>query len=215
MKTRRIASSLVLAAALALGATGCSLIAPQGTTTPYAPSDGVDVNIENIAVRNMLLVADESGENFNVVFTAVNNTAEDAIVRITFVKGSSEASADFNLAPGSTSFGNPDGDVAPQLVSLSGLEAGATVEAYFEVAGGGEAKYMVPVLDGTLAEYQQYVLSKSQMRKLEKEADKDGEQASGKATASAGGTASAEGTAPAEATESAEGTAAAEAPAAQ
>lgn len=179
MKTRRIASSLVLAAALALGATGCSLIAPQGTTTPYAPSDGVDVNIENIAVRNLLLVADATGENFNVVFTGVNNTAEDAIVRITFVKGSSEASADFDLAPGSTSFGNPDGDVAPQLVSLADLEAGATVEAYFEVAGGGEAKYMVPVLDGTLAEYQQYVLSKSQLRKLEKQAEEDSEPAEG------------------------------------
>ena len=177
MKTRRIASSLVLAAALALGATGCSLIAPQGTTTPYAPSDGVDVNIENIAVRNLLLIADATGENFNVVFTGVNNTSEDAIVRITFVKGSSEASADFNLAPGSTSFGNPEGDTAPQLVSISDLQAGETVEAYFEVAGGGEAKYMVPVLDGTLAEYQQYVLSKSQLRKLEQQAEKDGEQA--------------------------------------
>ena len=171
MKTRRIASSLVLAAALALGASGCSLIAPQGTLEPYAPSDGVDVTIENIAVRNLLLIADESGENFNVVFTGVNNTADDAIVRITFVKGSSEASADFNLAPGSTSFGNPEGETAPQLVSISDLQAGETVEAYFEVAGGGEAKYMVPVLDGTLAEYQQYVLSKSQLRKLEQQAE--------------------------------------------
>ena len=157
MKTRRIASSLVLAAALALGATGCSLIAPQGTLEPYAPSDGVDVTIENIAVRNLLLIADESGENFNVVFTGVNNTADDAIVRITFVKGSSEASADFNLAPGSTSFGNPEGETAPQLVSISDLQAGETVEAYFEVAGGGEAKYMVPVLDGTLSYYKDLV----------------------------------------------------------
>ena len=179
MKTRRIASSLVLAAALALGATGCSLIAPQGTLEPYAPSDGVDVTIENIAVSNLLLIADESGENFNVVFTGVNNTADDAIVRITFVNGSNEASADFNLAPGSTSFGNPDSDVAPQLVSIAGLKAGATVEAFFEVAGGGETQYKVPVLDGTLAEYQQYVLSTSQLRKLEKQAEADSKTATG------------------------------------
>lgn len=179
MKTRRIASSLALAAALALGATGCSLIAPQGTLEPYAPSDGVDVTIENIAVRNLLLIADESGENFNVVFTGVNNSADDAIVRITFVNGSNEASADFNLAPGSTSFGNPDSDVAPQLVSIAGLKAGATVEAFFEVAGGGETQYKVPVLDGTLAEYQQYVLSTSQLRKLEKQAAADSKTATG------------------------------------
>ncbi len=179
MKTRRIASSLALAAALALGATGCSLIAPQGTLEPYAPSDGVDVTIENIAVRNLLLIADESGENFNVVFTGVNNSADDAIVRIIFVNGSNEASADFNLAPGSTSFGNPDSDVAPQLVSIAGLKAGATVEAFFEVAGGGETQYKVPVLDGTLAEYQQYVLSTSQLRKLEKQAEADSKTATG------------------------------------
>ena len=179
MKTRRIASSLALAAALALGATGCSLIAPQGTLEPYAPSDGVDVTIENIAVRNLLLIADESGENFNVVFTGVNNSADDAIVRITFVNGSNEASADFNLAPGSTSFGNPDSDVAPQLASIAGLRAGATVEAFFEVAGGGETQYKVPVLDGTLAEYQQYVLSTSQLRKLEKQAEADSKTATG------------------------------------
>ena len=181
MKTRRIASSLALAAALALGATGCSLIAPQGTLEPYAPSDGVDVTIENIAVRNLLLIADESGENFNVVFTGVNNTAEDAIVRITFVQDSSEASADFLLAPGSTSFGNPEGDAAPQLISIADLKPGATVEAFFEVAGGGEAQYMVPVLDGTLAEYQPYVLSKSQLRKLEKQAEEDSKPAAGDA----------------------------------
>lgn len=171
LKTRRIVSSLALAGALALGATGCSLIAPQGTTEPYAPSDGIDVTIDNIAVRNLLLVADSSGENFNVVFTGVNNTTDDAIIRITFVQGSSEASADFDLAPGLTSFGNPDGDVPPQLVTIPGLKVGATVDAYFEVAGGGETQYRVPVLDGTLAEYEQYVLSKSQMRALEEDVE--------------------------------------------
>lgn len=173
MKTRRIASSIALAAALAFGATGCSLVAAQGTTEPYAPSDGIDVNIDSIAVRNMLLIADETGENFNVVFTGVNNTADDAIVRITFVHDSSEASADFDLAPGLTPFGNPEGDIAPQLVTLEGLEAGQTVEAYFEVAGGGETKYKVPVLDGTLAEYRQYVISKSQLRAMEEEAEEE------------------------------------------
>lgn len=181
MKTRRIASSLALAAALALGATGCSLIAPQGTLEPYAPSDGIDVTIDKIAVRNLLLIEDASGKNFNVVFTGVNNTTEDAIVRMTFVTESTEASTDFALAPGLTSFGNPDGEFAPQLVSLPGVKAGTVVEAYFEVAGGGEAKYEVPVLDGTLAEYENYVISKSQMRALEADANENDEDSKGAA----------------------------------
>ncbi len=194
MKTRRIASSIALAAAIALGASGCSLIAAQGTMEPYAPSDGIDVTIENIAVRNLLLIADASGENFNVVFTGVNNTESDAIVRMTFVTESTEASTDFALAPGLTAFGNPDGEFAPQLVSLPGLKAGQTVEAYFEVAGGGEAKYEVPVLDGTLVEYKNYVISKSQMRALEEAANEDekGTETDGDAAAQAEGAATEE-----------------------
>lgn len=173
MKTRRIASSIALAAALALGATGCSMIAPQGTTHPYAPSDGIDVTIEQVALRNLLLVADESGDNFNVVFAGVNNTTEQQIVSMTFSHESTQATADFLLAPGLTSFGNPKGEIAPTLVSLPGLKAGATVEVYFEVAGGGEAKFEVPVLDGTLGEYQDYVLSLSDLRKMERDAKAD------------------------------------------
>lgn len=184
MKTRRIASSIALAAALALGASGCSLIAAQGTQEAYAPSDGIDVTIENVAIRNLLLIEDASGENFNVVFTGVNNTTEVELVRMTFVAGNTEASSDFVLEPGLTAFGNPEGEVAPQLVSLPGLKAGQTVEAYFETQSGGEAKYEVPVLDGTLEEYKNYVISKSQMRALEaaanvdeKDAEKAGEAA--------------------------------------
>lgn len=182
MKTRRIASSIALAAALALGATGCSMIAPQGTTHPYAPSDGIDVTIEQVALRNLLLIADESGDNFNVVFAGVNNSTENQIVSMTFSHESTQATADFLLAPGLTSFGDPKGEVAPTLVSLPGLKAGATVEVYFEVAGGGEAKFEVPVLDGTLSEYQDYVLSLSDLRKMERDAKDDEKKADDTAT---------------------------------
>lgn len=171
MKIRRIASSVALAAALALGATGCSLIAPQGTTEPYAPSDGIDVNLEGVDIRNLLLVADESGENFNVVFTAVNGGDAPALVRITFVAegGSAEASADFLVEPGLTAFGNPEGDIVPTLVSIQGAVAGGTANAYFEVSGGAEVNREVPVLDGTLPEYRDYVISASQLRAIEKQ----------------------------------------------
>lgn len=175
MKIRRIASSVALAAALALGATGCGLIAPQGTTEQYAPSDGIDVSLEGVEIRNLLLVADESGENFNVVFTGVNNGDAPSLLRITFVTDGSEASGDFLLVPGRNSFGNPDGEVAPTLVSIKGATAGATVNAYFEVAGGAEVNRQVPVLDGTLAEYRPYVLSASELRAEKKKQAEAGE----------------------------------------
>lgn len=176
LKTRRIASSLALAAAIALGATGCGLIAPQGTLETYAPSDGIDVSLDGVEVRNLLLIADESGENFNVVFGGLNKGTDPVVVSMTFVEGSTEASVDVLLEPGLTSFGNPEGENAPVLVSLPGLKAGATVETYFQVAGGGEDNRQVPVLDGTLAEYRQYVLSPSQLRALTE--DENGDEAS-------------------------------------
>ncbi len=176
MKTRRIASSLALAAVVALGATGCGLVAAQGTTVPYAPSDGIDVSLNGVDVRNMLLVADESGENFNVVFTAVNNATEAALLRVTFVaEDGAEASADFQIEPGLTAFGDPEGETMLTLVSIPNLMAGATIETYFEVAGGGEVKRQVPVLDGTLAEYQAYVVSASQLRAIEEGLEEHGD----------------------------------------
>lgn len=160
MKTRRIASSIALAAAIAFGASGCGLMAPQSTLEPYAPSDGIDVNLDSVDVRNLLLIADRSGKNFNVVFTGVNTGDRDELVRMTFVdeSGSTKATADFLVEPGLTVFGNPDGDVEPTLVSIPGLLPGANVTAFIEAANGGEAERPVPALDGTLAEYKDYVL---------------------------------------------------------
>ena len=158
MKTR-IASTVALAAAIALGATGCGLLAPQSTLEAYAPSDGVDVNLTGLDLRNVMLIADESGDNFNVVFGAVNHTGDDLDLTIKFVgEGSKNASADFTVPAGSSLFGSPDGEQVPVLVTLPGLKPGATINAYFQLAGADEKQTAVTVLDGTLAEYRDYVL---------------------------------------------------------
>lgn len=155
----RIASSIALAAALALGATGCSLIAPQGTLEQYAPSDGVSVNVGGVNVRNILLIADETGENFNVVFTAVNRTGEEQDLAVSFTgAGSSDARAEFTVPKGNTAFGDPEGEQDPVLVTLSDLRPGQTAEAYFQVPGASEEAHKIPVLDGTLEDYRRYVL---------------------------------------------------------
>jgi hypothetical protein len=161
LKTRRIASSIALAAAITLGATGCGFVVPQATTEPYAPSDGIDVSVAGTEVRNLMLIADESGENFNVVFTGVNTGTEAVDLRIAFVSedGSAKASADFTLEPGSTLFGDPEGTVAPVLISLPDVIAGSTVTAFLQVPGGADVEREVPVLDGTLAEYRTFVIS--------------------------------------------------------
>lgn len=159
----RTASAVALAAGLALSATGCSLIAPVATQKPYAPSDGVDVTVDGADVRNLMLIADESAENFNVVFSGVNTGPGDIPLTINFIDATdATASAEFLLGPGSTLFGEPEGEEPPQLVPLSDVAPGDTVTAFFQVPGADEVEYEVPVLDGTLAEYEAYVIDPEQ-----------------------------------------------------
>lgn len=155
----RIASSIALAAGLLLGASGCALMAPQATLEKYAPSDGIDVNVGDVELRNVLLIEDESGENFNVVFSSVNNSGAPVDLTINFEgENSQHASAEFTIPEGIAEFGNPEGDETPVLVSVKGLAPGATAPANFQVAGASEVAHQVPVLDGELAEYRDYVL---------------------------------------------------------
>lgn len=163
MKLRTV-SAIVLAAGLTVGASGCSLIAPVATSIPYAPSDGIDVSVGGADVRNMMLIADESGENFNVVFTGVNIGSSDIELTVNMEHGGSGfASADFTIEPGTTLFGDPEGDEEPTLVTLDDVQPGETVTAFFQVAGVDEVEHNIPVLDGTLQEYRDFAISDSEV----------------------------------------------------
>lgn len=149
MKTRLV-TSLAVAAVLSLGLTSCGLIAPQRTLDQYAPSDGVETTIGDVDVRNLMLITDADAEQFNIVFGAVNNGDSAATVGFRFVSedGSALASADFELEPGFTSFGNVE-DGESTVVSLTDVPAGTMVSAYIQ-APGGDIEKMVPVIDGTI-----------------------------------------------------------------
>lgn len=166
----RIAASIALAAGLAVGMSGCSLVAHNATLEQYAPSDGVQVTADNVALRNIMLIADESGENFNVVFTAVNNTDAPARVSMEFSAESGQAALELEVEPGMTSFGDFAEGQETLVISLPNVIAGATVETYFTINGVGDNKEFVPVLDGTLVDYQHYVLTARDLAPAEDEA---------------------------------------------
>lgn len=162
LKTR-IATSIALAAALAFGATGCGLFAPQATTDPYAPSDGIEATFSGLDVRNLLLVQAEDGTHANIVFTAVNSTNDPKQLHISFTSadGATEASADFIVEPGTQPFGDVEGENEPVFVSLPGVVAGSSVSAFLSTPGSPDLERAVPMLDGTLEEYRAYVLPNS------------------------------------------------------
>lgn len=147
MLKTRIAPAIALAVGVALGTTGCGLLVPQATTYEYAPSDGIDVDLPGLSVRN-LLVLQEDGDA-NIVFTGVNSGDEQVRMSITFVAdGSQVAQKNFNLAPGLTSFGVD----SPETVRLDGVPTGSMVTAFIE-GGGKEIEREVPVLGSDLEEY--------------------------------------------------------------
>lgn len=169
----RIAASIALAAGLALGASGCSLIAHQATAEHYAPSDGIEITADGVALRNILLVEDESGENFNLVFTGVNKTESPAIVELEFSAEGGQDSLSFELPVGTTTYGDPEAGQETLVISIPNLAGGASVETYFTINGFGDHNGFVPVVDGTLREYAHLVLSASDVAPEEDATDED------------------------------------------
>ena len=164
MKTR-IVSSVALAAIIALGATGCSLIAEQGTAEPYAPSDGISVNADAVEVRNLLLIVSEEAGILNTVFTAVNSSDTVQQLSMTIVSSDSKQSVHtFNVEPGTTRFGEPDSDLDLAIVQDPSARAGALATVYVQSGTSAEVQREVPILDGTLLEYADYVLTSAQLK---------------------------------------------------
>lgn len=174
----RIVSSLALAAAITLGATGCSLISVQSTLEEYAPSDGVSIDAGDVQLRNMLLVTAEEEGNYNLVFTAQNNAAETQPLDLTIVQDGSRLETSLEVEPGMTRFGNPD--EGENVVIVSGLTApaGAGVDVYAQSGASNDEKHFLPVLDGTLPEYRPYVLTAADLAPADEDAAADEQKTS-------------------------------------
>lgn len=155
----RLTASVLAAGAMIASVSGCGLVAPQGTMDPYAPSDGVDVSVAGIDIRNILLVSDDTGGVQNIVFSAVNQTGEDQALAVSFVGEDDEVQqAVFEIPMGSSKFGEEVDGELPEFVMVGGAVPGSTVDAYFQVMGANEVEHQVPVLDGGLVEYEPYVI---------------------------------------------------------
>lgn len=160
MKSRLLAS-LAIGAAVVIGTTGCSMLAPQGTTVQYSPSDGL--NVPNTAgpllVRNALIVANKDGSKGNLVAAIVNDTDSSAVLNIEVGEGTAAVTKTVRVPAGVTkSLGgesvegveNLEG-VDPLLITGLEMRPGSTVSVYFQSGDGQGARVALPVLDGTLA----------------------------------------------------------------
>ncbi|WGD38127.1 hypothetical protein [Lysinibacter sp. HNR] len=155
MKTR-IVSPIVLAAAVAIGVSGCNFISPQATTYRYDASDGVSGNTGSLAIRNAIFIAGEDEGVFNLIFSVVNTSDRDEKLNVQLEFEGEKFNRSTTLAPGLTRLGGPD----EEKIVFEGVDLalGSIALTYFQTGDESGTQLNVPVLDGELQDYKPFVL---------------------------------------------------------
>lgn len=148
-RARRAVAAAALAV-LALGVTSCGAINEQATTFQYAASDGVVLNVADLEVRNLMFVAKSANDEARVIGSVINNTDTAQTLSL-------------KLATGSVSIPVPAKSVVKledkaneKLLPSTGVLPGEQVKTTLSVSSSSD-EVLIPVVDGTLSEYRQYV----------------------------------------------------------
>jgi len=148
----RIAASVVLAAGLLLGTSGCTFFAPQSTLLRYDPSDGVGSAIGNVKVRNALMLT-KDGQRASLLVSFINDGTSDVdlTVQYTVTPGGKKTTVVHLEAGEAKTFGDKDTD---QLILQGiGRKAGELFPVYFQYGSHTGQQLLVPILDGTWSAY--------------------------------------------------------------
>lgn len=139
-------AAVAIAASVLMGTTGCTFISPVATMKVYTPGDGTDVNLGDVAARNIFILVAPSGQT--ALFGSLVNQGDSASVAELTIAGQTYS---FNLAAGEKLDVGYNGQNALSLGALT-AQAGSLVDVTFK-AGAESADKTVPVLDGTFAQY--------------------------------------------------------------
>ena len=157
----RMAATIALSAAIMVGASGYTFSANIATQKDYDPSDGVGTTIDDVSIRNVLLITDD-GENLNLVMTVANNAVDDVDLQVSWdLEGASGDETVSLDGSGLTAVGGPD-DEQSIVISGTDVTVGSLVPLFFTYGDAEGSQIEVPVLDGTLAEYELLVPSDSE-----------------------------------------------------
>lgn len=147
---RRLLAGLI-AGMLALSAlSGCTPLSPVKTQKSYAASDGVRAQFDDLRVENLLVLTAEPGAPAQVFGTLVNNSHQPATFTIQLgeqVIVEQEVAADSQVKLPLEESPVLEGDFKP----------GAMVDGTVKVDSGDMQDVAVPVLDGTIAPYDEYL----------------------------------------------------------
>ncbi len=152
----RIASTIAAAVVTVLTLTGCGFSTPVATMKPYDPSDGVGADIGDLALRNVLLIANDNSEA-TLIMTVVNRADDDIILNLQYGDANVRVNESVTITGGNARTNVGDDPGTAILVSDPTMTLGALFPIYFEYGNVPGEVVLVPVLDGTLPEYELYV----------------------------------------------------------
>ncbi|MET3812452.1 hypothetical protein [Arthrobacter sp. UYEF3] len=136
-----------------LSVTGCGYINPQQTSVQYSASDGTRTDLGPLQLRNMMVISDGKNEAGRVIGAVYNTSSKDVLLTL---KGASGSQTQVQVKKNSYVLLNDSTD--PALLSTTGAKPGSVLDVTIrEDVTNLEAKFKMPVLDGTLTEYKQYL----------------------------------------------------------
>ncbi|WP_373461912.1 hypothetical protein [Arthrobacter sp. V4I6] len=139
-----------------LSVTGCGYINPQQTSEQYAASDGTHTDLGPLQLRNMMIISAGEDKPGRVIGAVYNDSDRDVKLTISGVGG---AQAEILVQKNSYALLNED-SADEALLSATGAKPGSVLEVSVREDGTNQnARFKVPVLDGTVVDYQQYLPS--------------------------------------------------------
>ncbi|MGN5733010.1 hypothetical protein [Arthrobacter psychrochitiniphilus] len=157
IRSTKRAQRFSLIAAIGIGAmafTGCSAINQQSTAMEVTVTDGVQLDMGQLELRNVLIVSEAAGDPGRVIGTFYNHADSQMVLTISGAQGSQ---TEITVQPGVPLVLNSKSDQA--ILSTMAQPPGSieSIELRQSGAGSETATLNVPVLDGSLAEYKKLV----------------------------------------------------------
>jgi hypothetical protein len=157
---RRRGAALVAVAAVIAAISGC---APVATLMHYNPSDGIRVDLgEGVIINNLMVLTEEEGSP-GLVLGGITNSGGTA-TRVTLQ--TEDAQTTVAVGANQTVLLQPPADVADDAAAGDSLDVvldtvaappGGTLPMLVSTPQAGSAQVSVPVLDGTIPPYEQYL----------------------------------------------------------
>ncbi|MFP3579830.1 hypothetical protein SB659_09620 [Arthrobacter sp. SIMBA_036] len=148
----------IAAAAIGVGllsVTGCGFTNAQQTSHQYSPSDGLRADLGQLQLRNMLIVAAGEHQPGRVIGAVFNQSTSDATLTIS---GADGGQAEIPVKAKSETYLNEDSTAV--ILSNAGSAPGGLAQVTIR-SGSDTAKMNIPVVNGTLPEYKQYLPTSS------------------------------------------------------